>query len=418
MRPSLRSQVLLLVLLSGLGLLAASLVMWKAELEQRAPVESSGFAGTSPDRPAPQAASGQRILGEHAAAAAIGAVLLFLLWLALELQLARPARRVAGALERFEAGQGSPRTGIQGGEIGAIAAAFDALADRLDGETRNHRESRQLLECALESLPVGVIVVRRQDGRPLYLNARWRETYGRAPDPGRDILSILGAVRCERADGSIIPVEALAIPTVLRTGRPAGIDDLKVRREDGTVVRITSRAMPIRLFDPESFDAVFAVVEERAEGETPRRAPAARGPSGEEPQPLLGAVPRTATVLVVEDEAELLERASRALTEAGYRVLGAVDGDEALAVYRGAAGIIDAVVLDLSLPTKPGPDVLHELLDLDPATPVIVASGYHPDLHSFLSRGRTTAILAKPYGMQRLTATVRNTLERRRVVDR
>jgi CheY-like chemotaxis protein/PAS domain-containing protein len=415
MRPSLRSQVLLLVLLSGLGLLAGSLVTWKAELEPRGPVESTGPAGDR-DGPAARTDYGRQILARHGAAAAMGAVLLLLLWLALELQLARPARRVAGALERFEPGQGSPRTGIRGGEIGAIGAAFDALADRLDAEISDHRESRRLLECALESLPVGVIVVRRQDGRPLYLNSRWRETYGRAPDPGRDILSILGAMRCERADGSVLPVEALAIPTVLRTGRPAIIDDLRVRREDGSVVRIASRAMPIRLSDAEGFDAVLAMVEERAEGETVP--PAVRGPSDEEAQPPYEVVPRTATILVVEDEAELLERASRALTEAGYRVLGAADGDEALAVYRGAAGIIDAVVLDLSLPTKPGKDVLHELLDLDPGTPVIVASGYHPDLNTFLSRGRTAAILAKPYGMQRLTATVRSTLERRRVVER
>src|SRR4029077_14528224 len=138
-----------------------------------------------------------------------------------------PARRVAETLERMAAGEESARTGMSGNDdIAAIGAAFDRMVDRRRLEASDVREAHALLEATLETLPLGVLVARREDGRPLFVNACWCRLFGKSPDPGRDILSHLGAVRCERSDGSVYQVEELAMPAALRTGSPAQLDDV------------------------------------------------------------------------------------------------------------------------------------------------------------------------------------------------
>ena len=358
----------------------------------------------------PRLAAGRaRIALEHAGAALAWGIVVLVLWRVLEHGLARPARRVAETLERLAAGEVSARTGMSGNdEIAAIGAAFDRLVDRMRLEASDVRNAHALLEATLETLPVGVLVARREDGRPLFVNSSWCRLYGKRPDPARDVLSHLGSVRCERADGSVYQVEELAVPTALRTGGPTRLDDVRLRREDGAVTRVDMIAIPLTLHAPEGFDAVLATIQEcPSEPATAGHDEPAASPP-ERPRP-----PRSATVLVVEDEADLCDIARHALSEVGYRVLTAADGSEALAVYRRGVGVIDAVVLDLTLPDQSGRRVLDELLAIDPDARVILASGYHPEMREILSAGRTAAILAKPYGVPRLLAALRSVLERR-----
>lgn len=62
-------------------------------------------------------------------------------------------------------------------------------------------------------------------------------------------------------------------------------------------------------------------------------------------------------VLLVEDDSELARRLEAALTEAGFAVDRASDGEEAAEL--GEAAPFDAVVLDLGLPRLPGLEVLR-----------------------------------------------------------
>jgi CheY-like chemotaxis protein len=82
----------------------------------------------------------------------------------------------------------------------------------------------------------------------------------------------------------------------------------------------------------------------------------------------------TRTVLVVEDEADLLFTVSLTLELAGYAVMKAASGEEALEVM--AAEVPDAVVLDLRLPGIDGWEVLNRLQEMGhfPATPVVLLS--------------------------------------------
>ena len=66
-------------------------------------------------------------------------------------------------------------------------------------------------------------------------------------------------------------------------------------------------------------------------------------------------------ILFVEDEAQQLKYMRRLLEGEGYRVLGAQDGVEAVALHRRYSNEIDLVVLDLRLPKLSGWDAFQEM---------------------------------------------------------
>lgn len=80
------------------------------------------------------------------------------------------------------------------------------------------------------------------------------------------------------------------------------------------------------------------------------------------------------SLLVVDDDEVLRERLVRAFRERGYEAVGAPDGEQALALA--AADPPELAVVDLRMPGRPGLDVVRELIALDPATQVVVLTGY------------------------------------------
>ena len=101
-------------------------------------------------------------------------------------------------------------------------------------------------------------------------------------------------------------------------------------------------------------------------------APAALAPERAAPR----AAPRGATVLVVEDEANVRRSMVRILERQGLRVIEARHGADALLAYDGAGGAVDAVVTDLVMPELGGRELVARLRERDPGLPVVVVSGY------------------------------------------
>ena len=111
-------------------------------------------------------------------------------------------------------------------------------------------------------------------------------------------------------------------------------------------------------------------------------------------------------VLVVDDEADLLEIVSDRLEGAGYRVLTARDGLEALECVRAARPA--CVVLDLKMPRLSGFDVLPAIRREAPETHIIVLTGSpnRPLAEACRARGADDFLL-KPFDaaeLLRLTA--------------
>jgi two-component system response regulator RegA len=87
-----------------------------------------------------------------------------------------------------------------------------------------------------------------------------------------------------------------------------------------------------------------------------------------------GGVSERPSLLVVDDDDVLRERLVRAFQERGYDAVGVPDGDRALALA--AADPPELAVVDLRMPGRPGLEVVRELIALDPATEVVVLTGY------------------------------------------
>ena len=117
-----------------------------------------------------------------------------------------------------------------------------------------------------------------------------------------------------------------------------------------------------------------------------------------------------AVVLVVEDAEELAHLVERELASAGYRVLVAADGEEALEVH--SREMPDLVLLDWMLPKLDGLEVLRRIRDSSP-TPVLMltAKGEEVDRVMGLEVGADDYLI-KPFGMRELLARVRALLRR------
>ncbi len=124
------------------------------------------------------------------------------------------------------------------------------------------------------------------------------------------------------------------------------------------------------------------------------------------------AIARRKTILVADDAPRMRQVAARLLEEAGFEVLVASDGAEALARIR--AEHPDLVLLDLLMPGMNGFEVLREM-QRDPRvrdTPVLVMSGiYKDDVVSWVRRMGALDFLEK-------ATVVRDLVERsRRALD-
>jgi len=112
---------------------------------------------------------------------------------------------------------------------------------------------------------------------------------------------------------------------------------------------------------------------------------------------------RRGTVLVVDDERMVRTMASRILRDAGFDVLCAADGHEALDVVRDASAPPCAVLLDLTMPRLGGEETLRALRGLHPEIPVVVTSGYsESEIATRFEGVRLEGFLHKPFRPQDL----------------
>jgi CheY-like chemotaxis protein len=126
------------------------------------------------------------------------------------------------------------------------------------------------------------------------------------------------------------------------------------------------------------------------------------------------AIAQAATVLLVEDESAVRILAHRILERAGYRVLDARHGADALLIWRQQADQIDVVVTDIVMPEMGGRARADALRAEQPTLPIVFMSGYSDD--EVTRRGfadSQIAFLAKPFSADSLVGAVREALRQR-----
>ena len=114
----------------------------------------------------------------------------------------------------------------------------------------------------------------------------------------------------------------------------------------------------------------------------------------------------TGTVLVVDDEPLVRDVSARALQSAGYTVLLASSGEEALELVAKPIGELVAIVLDVTMQGMSGTEVLRALRARGSRLPVLLTSGYS-ELDASLLEEDGVEFIQKPYRIGELLARLR-----------
>jgi PAS domain S-box-containing protein len=119
------------------------------------------------------------------------------------------------------------------------------------------------------------------------------------------------------------------------------------------------------------------------------------------------------TVLLVEDEAGVRYLSKRILTNAGYHVLEASNGDDAERVFAGHADSIALLVTDVVMPGCGGPELLSRLKAHAPGLRVLYMSGYTEQSAAYLKGiDGDLPFVQKPFTAEELVRQVRGALDR------
>jgi signal transduction histidine kinase/CheY-like chemotaxis protein len=127
-----------------------------------------------------------------------------------------------------------------------------------------------------------------------------------------------------------------------------------------------------------------------------------------DPTTLAAATSAGGTVLLVDDDDDLRRMVERVLRRAGYTVMMATSGPDALARARAHPGEIDLLLTDIVMPGMTGQDLMRELVVERPRLQVVFMSGYHPGAPIDPRR-----FVAKPFDRDTLLGAVADILANR-----
>jgi CheY-like chemotaxis protein len=119
----------------------------------------------------------------------------------------------------------------------------------------------------------------------------------------------------------------------------------------------------------------------------------------------------TETVLLAEDEPEVQESIKSLLEANGYRVIEAVDGDDALDKYVAHEADIDVLISDVIMPKRNGKEVYDIISKARPGIKTLFISGYTADLVEGKKIPDTCHLVTKPFSPHVFLKTLRGLLD-------
>jgi two-component system cell cycle sensor histidine kinase/response regulator CckA len=117
------------------------------------------------------------------------------------------------------------------------------------------------------------------------------------------------------------------------------------------------------------------------------------------------------TILLVDDEASILNITCQTLQNFGYRVLTSTDGADAIGVYVQNAAEIAIVLTDMTMPIMTGQTMIRALSRINPLVKVIATSGLLANDDEAPMTGSVKHFLLKPYTAATLLQSVRAVLD-------
>ncbi|MCG3136984.1 MAG: Sensor histidine kinase RcsC [Phycisphaerae bacterium] len=178
--------------------------------------------------------------------------------------------RLAGTRFAHVQFRGTPLLDDAGQVKGVIVIAQDVT-----GRRQNELELRRMaaqFESLFENLPVGILFVDRYQQVPILANKAAAELTGQknlVAAPGATYVRSYGL---EREDGSEYPELQLPIRQVEKSGKRSHVDDLVIRRVDGSRVQVEVWAAPVNRWGSPEFDTIVALFQDVTQRKEAERA--------------------------------------------------------------------------------------------------------------------------------------------------
>ncbi len=125
-------------------------------------------------------------------------------------------------------------------------------------------------------------------------------------------------------------------------------------------------------------------------------------------------------VLVVDDEAAVRKSIRLSLTKAGYDVVEAEEGEQAIQAIRSGENplLVDAIICDLVMPKVSGMEAIAYFRSQFPGVPILVLTG-HPNIENLneLYKQGVVDYLVKPIAPEQLLAAVEKAVPKHTLFD-
>ena len=118
------------------------------------------------------------------------------------------------------------------------------------------------------------------------------------------------------------------------------------------------------------------------------------------------------TILLVDDEESVLSTTAKVLERLGYKVLAAVDGEEALKLFQTHKQDIDLVLTDIVMPKMGGLNLASAIREINENVPIIFATGYDKEHETPSTNSISHSIMAnKPFSIVHLSQSIRKMIK-------
>jgi two-component system cell cycle sensor histidine kinase/response regulator CckA len=125
----------------------------------------------------------------------------------------------------------------------------------------------------------------------------------------------------------------------------------------------------------------------------------------------------TVTILLCDDDEVIRELYRKILELRGYRVITAVDGNDAIEKYKEKKDEISLLVSDVMMPNKSGGQAYEEIRKINKSLRVIFSSGYNTETTRTIKE-EGYHYLQKPYAPQLLLQKIKEVLDEDRHLDK
>ena len=109
------------------------------------------------------------------------------------------------------------------------------------------------------------------------------------------------------------------------------------------------------------------------------------------------------TILIIDDEEQILKLSVKMLSKYGYKVLSSNNTEDAPTLYKNNIGQISIVILDMVMPGMTWEQTLGKLIDINSKIKVLLSSGFSETIEKEeIKKYGAFGFLAKPYSISQL----------------